>query len=114
MKISDYLSREEVVYFSSKSDFHGWRLVLGNWLAIAAIFTVVGVYPNPLTILLAIILLAGRQLGLSVLMHDCGHRSLFRQQQLNDIVSQWLCGLPVLNDQPAYAAGPAASPQSRH
>ncbi len=105
MKISDYLSREEVVYFSSKSDFHGWRLVLGNWLAIAAIFTVVGVYPNPLTILLAIILLAGRQLGLSVLMHDCGHRTLFKRRVLNDIVGQWLCGLPVLNDQPTYARG---------
>lgn len=105
MKIGDYLSREEVAYFSSKSDFHAWRLVLGNWMAIAVIFALVGAYPNPLTILLAIVLLAGRQLGLSVLMHDCGHRTLFKRRQLNDNVGQWLCGLPVLNDQPAYARG---------
>jgi fatty acid desaturase len=105
MKISDYLSREEVAYFTAKSDFHAWRLVLGNWLAIAAIFAVVAVWPNPLTIVLAIVLLAGRQLGLSVLMHECGHRTLFRTTKLNDVIGQWLCALPVMNDQPSYARG---------
>jgi fatty acid desaturase len=105
MKISDYLSREEVVYFTAKSDFHAWRLVLGNWLAIAAIFAVAAAWPNPLTIMLAIVLLAGRQLGLSVLMHECGHRTLFRTAKLNDVIGQWLCALPVMNDQPSYARG---------
>ena len=105
MKISDYLTREEVSRFTAKSDFHAWRLVLGNWLAIAAIFAVVGAYPNPATVVLAIVLLAGRQLGLSVLMHECGHRTLFRTPWLNDFIGQWLCALPVMNDQPAYARG---------
>jgi fatty acid desaturase len=105
MKVSDYLSREEVAYFTAKSDWQAWRLVLGNWLAIAAIFSTVAVWPNPLTILCAVILLAGRQLGLSVLMHDCGHRTLFRSARLNDVVGQWLCALPVMNDQPSYARG---------
>jgi len=105
MKVSNYLSREEAARFTSKSDWHAWRLVLGNWLAIGAIFAVAGAFPNPLTMLLAVILLAGRQLGLSVLMHDCGHRTLFRTSWLNDLVGQWLCALPVLNDQPAYARG---------
>jgi fatty acid desaturase len=105
MKISDYLSREEVAYFTAKSDFHAWRLILGNWLAIGLIFAVAAAWPNPLTIVLAIVLLAGRQLGLSVLMHECGHRTLFRTAQLNDVVGQWLCALPVMNDQPSYARG---------
>src|SRR6056297_2802126 len=105
MKVSDYLSREEVAYFTAKSDWQAWRLVLGNWLAIAAILGVAGAYPNFVTIPVAIVLLGGRQLGLSVLMHDCGHRTLFRTPWLNDIVGQWLCALPVLNDQPTYARG---------
>lgn len=105
MKVSDYLSREEVAYFTAKSDWQAWRLVLGNWLAIAAIFATVAVWPNPLTFLCAVILLAGRQLGLSVLMHDCGHHTLFRTARLNDVVGQWLCALPVMNDQPSYARG---------
>ncbi|MDX1735263.1 MAG: fatty acid desaturase family protein [Halioglobus sp.] len=105
MKVSDYLSRDEVAYFTSKSDWHAWRLVVFNWAFIAAIFATVGAFPNPLTIVAGIVLLGGRQLGLSVLMHDCGHRTLFRTQWLNDVVGQWLCALPVLNDQPSYARG---------
>jgi fatty acid desaturase len=40
-----------------------------------------------------------------VLMHECGHRTLFRTAKLNDVVGQWLCALPVMNDQPSYARG---------
>jgi len=105
MKAGDYLSREDVARFTARSDWHAWRLVLANWLAIGAILALVGAWPNPLTVCLAIPLLAGRQLGLSVLMHDCGHGTLFRTPRLNDVVGQWLCALPVLNDQPVYARG---------
>ena len=105
MKVSDYLSRDEVAYFTSRSDWQAWGLVLGNWLSIAAIFATVAVWPNPVTVLLAVVLLAGRQLALAVLMHDCGHRTLFRSARLNDVVGQWLCALPVMNDQPSYARG---------
>lgn len=105
MIVSDYLSREEVAYFTAKSDGQAWRLVLGNWLFIAAIFATVAAWPNPLTMVVAVVLLAGRQMGLSVLMHDCGHRTLFRTVWLNDVVGQWLCARPVMNDQPSYARG---------
>ena len=105
MKVSDYLSREDVAYFTARSDWQAWRLVVGNWLFIAAIFAAVAAWPNPATMLLGVVLLAGRQLGLSVLMHDCGHRTLFNTPRLNDVVGQWLCALPVMNDQPSYAKG---------
>ncbi|MCB1704905.1 MAG: fatty acid desaturase family protein [Halioglobus sp.] len=105
MKVSDYLTRDEVAYFTAKSDWQAWRMVVGNWLAIGLIFAAAAAWPNPLTIIAAVILLAGRQLALSVLMHDCGHRTLFRSARLNDIVGQWLCALPVMNDQPAYSRG---------
>lgn len=105
MKISDYLTKDDISRFTAKSDFHAWRLFLANWLSIIAIFAVVGAYPNTLTILLAMLLLAGRQLGLSVLMHEAGHRSLFRTQWLNDVVGQWFGALPVFSDLPSYARG---------
>ena len=105
MRISDYLTREDIARFTAKSDFHASRLLLANWLSIAAIFAVVGAFPNPLTIVLAVMLLAGRQLGLSVLMHEAGHRTLFRTPWLNDVLGQWFCALPVLNDLPSYARG---------
>ncbi len=105
MKINDYLSRGEIVHFTDKSDFLGWRLLIYNWLAIIAIFALVATYTNPLTIIIALPLLGGRQLGLAVLMHDCGHRSLFRTASLNDVLGQWLCALPIMNNLPSYARG---------
>lgn len=105
MKVSDYLGREDIARFTAKSDLRAWSMVLGSWLAIATIFWVVATWTNPFTILAAIILLAGRMMGLSVLMHDCGHRTLFRSARLNEWVGQWLCALPVMNDQPSYARG---------
>jgi fatty acid desaturase len=105
MKVSDYLTRDEVAYFTAKSDWQAWRMVLGTWLCIALIFAAMAAWPNPLTVVAGAILLAGRQLALSVLMHDCGHRTLFRSARLNDVIGQWLCALPVMNDQPSYARG---------
>jgi fatty acid desaturase len=105
LKISDWLSREEVAEYTTKSDLQAWRLVLANWAAIALVFSIVGQWPNPFTVTVAVVLLAGRQLGLSVLMHECGHRSLFATPSLNAHVGQWLCALPVMNDQPSYARG---------
>ena len=63
MKISDYLTKEEIARFTAKSDFHAWRLFLANWLSIAAIFAVVGAFPNPLTIALAVILCLDMPVG---------------------------------------------------
>lgn len=105
MKIKNYLSSGEVTHFTGKSDLQGWRLLINNWLAIIGIFVVVAMYTNPITIALALPLLGGRQLGLSILMHDCGHRSLFRSAKLNDVLGQWLCAFPVMNDLPSYARG---------
>ena len=105
MKVSDYLTREEVACFTARSDLRAWSIVLGNWLFIAAIFAAAAAWPNPLLLLAAVVLLAGRQMGLAVLMHECGHRTFFSSDRLNDFIGQWFCALPVMNDQPSYARG---------
>jgi fatty acid desaturase len=105
MKINDYLDKDDIARFTARSDLVAWCMVVGNWLIIAAIFAVVGAYPGPLTILPAMVLLGGRQLGLSVLMHEAGHRTLFATPWLNDVVGQWLCAAPVFSDLPSYASG---------
>ncbi len=104
MKVSDYLTRDELKYFTGRSDLRGAWLVAGNWLSIAAIFAAVAYWTNPLTVLLALVLLGGRQLGLAVLMHEAGHQTLFRSQPLNAWVGQWLCAYPILGDCEAYGA----------
>jgi len=82
---------------------------MSNWAAIMALLVLAGLYPSMLTILLLWVVLPGRQLGLSVLMHEAGHGTLFSTRRPNRWVWQWLCALPTLNDLPSSAAMPDAN-----
>ena len=104
MKATDYLSKEEIQAFTSRSDLMGGWQVACNWMLIVAIFAIVIHWTNPLTVVLAILFLGGRQLGLAVLMHEAGHKTLFRTERLNETIGQWLCAYPVLGDVTAYGA----------
>lgn len=96
MNFRDLLTREELAPFLSKSDARGWWILACNWGLIAVAFALPAVWFNPLSIVLSLVLLANRQLGLAVLMHECAHYSLFRTRELNQWVGHWLCGAPVL------------------
>lgn len=104
MKIHDYLSKSEINQFTDKSNSQAIAMLLFNWGFIGAIFYGVAVFTSPLTIIVAVILLGGRQLGLAILMHEAGHRSLFRTQRCNEMLGQWLCAYPILADCNAYAS----------
>ena len=105
MKIGDIATREELRPFNEKSNWEGAKLVVLNWASVAAIFAAVALFTNPFTIVVAICLLGGRQLGFAALLHDCGHGLLFASPWANKHIGQWLCAYPVLSDQPRYAAG---------
>jgi fatty acid desaturase len=105
MRITDAISPSELRRWSERSDWQGARMVAANWAMIAAIFAGVALWTNPLSILLGLFLLGGRQLGLAVLMHECGHGTLFASRRANEIVGQWLCAYPVMTDMHRYAAG---------
>ncbi|MDG2050475.1 MAG: fatty acid desaturase family protein [Myxococcota bacterium] len=105
MKLSDFASREELAPFIQRDNRLGAAYVVFNWVAIAAIFAGVALWTNPLTILIGLALLGGRQLACAALMHDCGHRLLFSSRQTNAWVGQWLCAYPVFSDVHRYAAG---------
>lgn len=95
MKIKEHFSQEEIKEFSRRSDLLGWTAVAVTWGIIGFAFAIVAIWPNPLTILVALALLGGRHLGLGVLMHECGHGTLFRTKGLNRSVGSWLCAAPV-------------------
>lgn len=105
MKITSILSKQEIAQITQKSDLMGWRVFLWNWFSIFVVFASVAFYTNPVTMFVAIVLLGGRQLALSVLMHECGHRTLFKTPWLNEVIGQWCCALPVMNDLRSYAKG---------
>ena len=103
-KVNEILSREEIRSLNQKSDLAGGWSVLVNWAMIAGCMAAVAAWPNPLTVLVALVLLGGRQLGLAVLMHDAAHRSLFKTPSLNRFVGRWLAGAPIWSDMDSYFA----------
>ena len=101
-KLSDLFTREEIAQLTSRSDAMGAWAVLSTWAVIAACFALLAVWPNPLTFVLAVIVLGGRQLALAILAHEAAHRSLFRTPWLNEVVGDWICARPIWNDVPRY------------
>lgn len=87
--LSKYLSSEEVKTLTQRNNLMGVWIVIRCWLITAAIFAMVGVWTHPVTVVLAIILLGGRQLNLAIIMHDAGHQLLFTKPQMNTTVGNW-------------------------
>lgn len=100
--VRDFLSTEEVRALIQASDSRGWLAVLTSWSMIAGSMALAAMYPHPLTILAATVLIGGRQLALAILMHECAHRSLFATRALNDWVGRWFCAAPLWHDLDRY------------
>ena len=102
MTINDILSKEELATVTRRSNLKGAWAVLCQWLAVIGIFGGVAVWTHPLTIILGVILLGGRQLGFGILQHECGHKTLFTTQELNQFVGDWLVSPPGMSNMNAY------------
>jgi fatty acid desaturase len=92
------LTREEIQELRAMTDWRSWGSLVMDWGIVFASFALVACVPHVLTILVALALIGGRQLGLSVLMHEAAHRTLFRNRALNDWAGNWLCAYPVWSD----------------
>ncbi len=103
-KAARYLPREEIKQVSARSDLKAAWLVLHAWGLILGSMALFAWMPNPLTFLIAVVIIGGRQLGLAVLMHDGSHGVLFKTRALNNWVSQWLCAYPVFSETWTYRA----------
>lgn len=98
----DFFSTDEIRALAERSDLWGWWLVAHCWGTIALALVLFGVWPNPLTFVLAVVVIGSRQLGLAILMHEAAHNALFGSRRLNDWVGEWLCGRPILADLAEY------------
>lgn len=83
-------------------DWRSWQSIATNWGLVFASFALVAAWPNPLTVVLAVFVIGGRQLGLAILMHDAAHRVLLKDRRWNDWVGNWLCAYPVYSDVHPY------------
>ena len=97
-----YLTRDQIRTLSERSDAMGAWMLLHCWGVIALAVTGFALFPNPLSFVLAVMVIGSRQLGLAILMHEAAHNALFKSRRLNDLAGEWLCGRPILAELAAY------------
>lgn len=97
-----YLTSEEIRPLAERSDVMGAWLVIHCWGTIALAVSFFALWPNPLTFIVAVMVIGSRQLGLAILMHEAAHNALFRTRALNEFVGEWLCGRPILAELASY------------
>ena len=98
----DAFTREEIDELLAFQDWRSWWTVATTWGLVFASFALVAVWPNPLTVVVALCVIGGRQLGMAVLMHDASHRALFSNKKVNDFAGQWLGAYPTWADCATY------------
>lgn len=109
-KVTDLFTRDEIKMLTARSDAMGFLAVGFAWGVIALSFAAMAwASTQPLVValpvfLLGMVLLAGRQLALAILMHDASHGTLFRTKWLNDVFTDWVCARPIWNDLKKYRA----------
>lgn len=91
----DVFTAEEWAPLAKRSSWLGLVCVAGAWALIVAAAAMFIVWPNPLTYVLAVMIIGARQLGLAILMHDAAHGALHSNAKVNDWVGEWLCAAPV-------------------
>lgn len=103
-RMRDLFTREERAQLTARSDLLGAWGIASTWAIIAAAMAILAIWPNPVTFVLALIVIAGRQLALAILQHEGAHGTLFRTRWMNNVLTDWLCARPVWQHLPKYRA----------
>jgi fatty acid desaturase len=94
IKPQELFTPQEWAPLSARSSWRGLLMVAHAWAVIVAAGAAFVLWPNPLTYLLAVMLIGARQLGLAILMHEAAHGGLHPNLKVNDWVGEWLCAAP--------------------
>ena len=103
-KLNELFTREQLARLTQRSDWRGAWAIASTWGIIAGAFALLAAWPNPLTFIAALVIIAGRQLCLAILQHEGSHGTLFKTRWLNDTLTDWLCARPVWQDLRQYRA----------
>lgn len=85
-----------------KNNLKGAYEIAHTWCWILVAFALVGLWPNPLTVVLALFILGGKQLACAIILHDCSHDSMFTSRAANRIIGNWFGAYPILHDLEKY------------
>jgi fatty acid desaturase len=91
-------TNEELRELLSLNDWRSVGTLCVNWLGVAAAFALVAWSANPVTIVIALFAIGGRQLGCAIVMHEAAHRTFLSNRVWNDRVGNWLGAYPIGGD----------------
>lgn len=109
-RVTEIFTREEIRQLTARSNLMGFIAVGFTWGIITLTFAVLAwASRQPLMVaapvfFVGFIAMAGRHLGLAILMHEAAHKTLFKSPWLNDVLTDWLCARPIWNDLKKYRA----------
>src|SRR4051812_11102381 len=103
---ADLVSRDDIRALTRSSNAVGALAIAWSWICIGASFAALAAWPHPLVFAAVVVVLGGRQLALSVLMHEAAHGTLFRARWANEHLTDWLCARPVWSDTARYRRHP--------
>lgn len=93
-----YLSKEEIKGLLKKNNLRAAFEVFDTWFWIAFAFALAGLFPNVLTIIIALFILGGKQLACAIIMHDASHHALFETRKQNEFFGSWFGAYPIFHD----------------
>lgn len=101
-RLKELFTREQIQQLTQRSDWRGAWAIASTWAIIAGAFAMLAAWPHALTFILALVVIAGRQLCLAILQHEGSHGTLFKSRWANEVLTDWLCARPVWQNLPKY------------
>ena len=103
-RAAQWFTRDEIAALTARSDWRGAWALLSNWAFVAAAFALLALWPNALTLVTALVIIAGRQLAFGILQHEGAHGTLFNSRWMNRYLVDALCARPVWQHLDKYRA----------
>jgi fatty acid desaturase len=98
----DLLTLTELRALRRTSALRGVGLLVHAWAVIGGAMLLYAVWPSAVTLVVAVVVIGGRQVGLTVLMHEAAHWLLLPQPRVNTRLGAWVCAYPVGEDLAGY------------
>ncbi len=100
--LHQYFSNDEIKMLMAKNNWKALLEIADTWFWIAFAFFIAGYWTNPLTIIIALLIIGGKQLACAIILHDCSHDSVFTSRGVNRLVGNWLGAYPIFHDVDKY------------
>lgn len=100
--LHQYLTNDEIKMIMQKNNFKAALEIANTWGWIAFAFILSGLFPNPITIIISLFILGGKQLACAIILHDCSHDSMFTNRRVNNFIGNWFGAYPILHDVKKY------------